>query len=64
VETLESMIRQELIREVEDLNERLAKLRERYSEVTRDIKYSGKAVIIATIVDRLTQKGYECIMRN
>jgi hypothetical protein len=48
------MIRQELIREVEDLNERLAKLRERFSEVTRDIKYSGKAIIIAAIIDRLT----------
>jgi hypothetical protein len=48
------MIRQELIREVEDLNERLAKLRERYSEVTGGIKYSGKAIIIASIIDRLT----------
>lgn len=54
METLESMIRQELIREVEDLNERLAKLRERFSEVTSDVKYSGKLMIIAAITDRLT----------
>ncbi len=64
VETMESMIRQELIREVEDLNERLSKLRERYFEITAEINYTGKPFIIGSVIDRLTHKGYEAIMRN
>lgn len=64
METLESMIRQEFIKEVEDLNERLSKLRERYFDVTAEINYTGKSLIIAGMIDRLTHKGYEAIMRN
>lgn len=61
---MESMIRQELIREVEDQNDRISKLRERYFEVTAEINYTGKPLIIAAVIDRLTHKGYEAIMRN
>jgi hypothetical protein len=48
------MIRQELIRDVENLNERLAKLKERYNEITFEITFKGKDLIIASEVGRLT----------
>ncbi len=57
------MIRQELIRDVENLNERLAKLKERYNEITFEITFKGKDLIIASEVGRLTQKGYEALIR-